>query len=57
MKDRNVTTLADLAGRVQERAFTTEYDQPIIESERYYGDDDGDSDLDSRDSATASGCA
>ncbi|MBE7457798.1 MAG: hypothetical protein HS102_14420 [Planctomycetia bacterium] len=49
----NVTTLTDLAGRVLERVFTSEYGQPIIESERYFGDYDGDGDLDSSDSAAA----
>lgn len=49
----NVTTLTDLAGRVLERVFYTEYGQPIIESESYFGDYDGDGDLDSTDIAQA----
>ncbi|MCK6465817.1 MAG: hypothetical protein L6Q93_13395, partial [Phycisphaerae bacterium] len=45
----NVTTLTDLAGRVLERVFTTEYGQPIIESASYFGDYDADGDVDSTD--------
>ncbi len=45
----NVTTLTDLAGRVLERVFTTEYGQPILESDSYFGDYDADGDVDSTD--------
>ncbi|KAA0220206.1 MAG: hypothetical protein EDS66_14055, partial [Planctomycetota bacterium] len=45
----NVTTLTDLGGRVLERVFTTEYGQPILESDSYFGDYDGDGDVDSTD--------
>ncbi|GMU26372.1 MAG: RHS repeat-associated core domain-containing protein [Planctomycetia bacterium] len=45
----NVTTLTDLAGRVLERVFYTEYGQPILEAERYFGDYDADGDVDSTD--------
>ncbi len=45
----NVTTLTDLVGRVLERVFYTEYGQPIIESVSYFGDYDGDGDVDSTD--------
>ncbi|GMU38878.1 MAG: hypothetical protein KJ057_17720 [Phycisphaerae bacterium] len=51
------TTLTDLAGRVLERVFYTEYGQPIIEVESCFGDYDGD--LDTTDSAatdTAGAC-
>ncbi|MBE7455096.1 MAG: hypothetical protein HS102_00465 [Planctomycetia bacterium] len=45
----NVTTLTDLGGRVLERVFYTEYGQPILESERYFGDYDADGDVDATD--------
>ncbi len=45
----NVTTLTDLAGRVLERVFTTEYGQPILESDSYFGDYDADGDVDATD--------
>ncbi|MCG3129440.1 MAG: hypothetical protein FLDDKLPJ_00167 [Phycisphaerae bacterium] len=45
----NVTTLTDLAGRVLERVFYTEYGQPIIQSASYFGDYDADGDVDSTD--------
>ncbi len=48
-KDYNVTTLTDLAGRVLERVFTTEYGQPIIQSASYFGDYDADGDVDATD--------
>ncbi|MCC7292442.1 MAG: hypothetical protein IT449_10330 [Phycisphaerales bacterium] len=50
-QDANWNTLAtcDLAGRVLERVFTTPYGSPIIEPETFFGDYDGDGDVDSTD--------
>ncbi|MCC7290597.1 MAG: hypothetical protein IT449_00885, partial [Phycisphaerales bacterium] len=53
-QDANWNTLAtcDLAGRVLERVFTTPYGAPIIEPETFFGDYDGDGDVDSTDDAS-----
>ena len=53
-QDANWNTIAtcDLAGRVLERVFTTPYGSPIIEPETYFGDYDGDGDVDSSDDAS-----
>ncbi|MCC7290423.1 MAG: hypothetical protein IT449_00005, partial [Phycisphaerales bacterium] len=45
----NTMATADLAGRVLERVFTTPYGSPIIEPETFFGDYDGDGDVDSTD--------
>jgi len=53
-QDANWNTIAtcDLAGRVLERVFTTPYGSPIIEPETFFGDYDGDGDVDSTDDAS-----
>lgn len=53
-QDANWNTVAtcDLAGRVLERVFTTPYGSPIIEPETFFGDYDGDGDIDSTDDAS-----
>jgi len=53
-QDANWNTVAtcDLAGRVLERVFTTPYGSPIIEPETFFGDYDGDGDVDSTDDAS-----
>ncbi|MCG3132440.1 MAG: hypothetical protein FLDDKLPJ_03290 [Phycisphaerae bacterium] len=53
-QDANWNTIAtcDLAGRVLERIFTTPYGSPIIEPETFFGDYDGDGDVDSTDDAS-----
>ena len=53
-QDANWNTIAtcDLAGRALERVFTTPYGSPIIEPETYFGDYDGDGDVDSTDDAS-----
>ncbi|MBE7455094.1 MAG: hypothetical protein HS102_00455 [Planctomycetia bacterium] len=48
----NAIATCDLAGRVLERVFTTPYGSPIIEPETYFGDYDGDGDVDSTDDAS-----
>ncbi|MCG3131416.1 MAG: hypothetical protein FLDDKLPJ_02208 [Phycisphaerae bacterium] len=51
-KDWNTIATCDLAGRVLERVFTTPYGSPIIEPETFFGDYDGDGDVDSTDDAS-----
>ncbi|MCK6466527.1 MAG: hypothetical protein L6Q93_17040, partial [Phycisphaerae bacterium] len=53
-QDANWNTIAtcDLAGRVLERVFTTPYGSPMIEPETFFGDYDGDGDVDSADDAS-----
>ncbi len=48
----NTVVVCDLAGRVLERMFTTPYGSPIIEPESFFGDYDGDGDVDSTDDAS-----
>ncbi|RJP37300.1 MAG: hypothetical protein C4547_05650 [Phycisphaerales bacterium] len=45
----NVVSATDLAGRVLERAFYTAYGLPTFNSEPYFGDYDGDGEVDSTD--------
>ncbi|MCK6466501.1 MAG: hypothetical protein L6Q93_16885, partial [Phycisphaerae bacterium] len=48
----NTVVVCDLAGRVLERMFTTPYGSPTIEPESFFGDYDGDGDVDSTDDAS-----
>ncbi len=47
----NVVSATDLAGRVLERTFYTAYGLPTFNSETYFGDYDGDGEVDSTDDA------
>jgi len=49
--NRNVVSATDLAGRVLERTFYTAYGLPTFNSETYFGDYDGDGEVDSTDDA------
>ncbi|RJP31678.1 MAG: hypothetical protein C4547_15305 [Phycisphaerales bacterium] len=45
----NVVSATDLAGRILERTFYTAYGLPTFNSETYFGDYDGDGEVDSTD--------